>query len=110
VPRQGFRDWYCSVNWFFLFVQQVTGNVYTNKDCRTSLNSKVEPLGTLKNSQKILLELKTHLDNKILPVIKCVKSLCFCGYCAPKAENLEDFKDLIKRNVITDVIKFPTSK
>jgi hypothetical protein len=29
-----------------------------------------------------------------------------CGYCAPKAENLDDFKDLINRNVITDVIKY----
>jgi len=106
VPRQGFRDWYCSVNWFFLFIQQVTGKVYTNKDCRTSLNSKVEPLGNLKNSDDILLELKTLLDNKTMPIIKCVKSICLCGYCAPKAENLEDFKDLISRNVVTDVIEF----
>ena len=106
VPKQGFKDWYCSVNWFFLFVQQVTGNVYTNKDCRTSLNSKVEALGNLKNSDEMLINLKTYLDNQNLPIIKCVKSICRCGYCAPKAENLEDFKELISRNVITDVIKY----
>jgi hypothetical protein len=106
VSRQGFLGWHCSVNWFFLFVQQASGRIYTNKDCRTSLNSKVEPLGTLENTQKILLELKTQFDNKTLPVIKCIKSTCLCGYCAPKAEKLDDFKDLITRNVITDVIKY----
>jgi len=106
VPRQGFKGWYCSVNWFFLYVQQITGKVWTNKDCRTSLNSVVEHIGILQESEKILDELKKHFDNKSMPVIKCVKSICMCGYCAPKAENIEDFKDLITRNVITDVIKY----
>jgi hypothetical protein len=106
VSRQGFRDWYCSVNWFFLYVQQITGKVYTNRDCKTSLNSKVEPLGYLENTSEIIDRLKENMKNKTLPVIKCVKSICVCGYCAPKAENIEDFKDLITRNVITDVIKY----
>lgn len=106
VPRQGFKDWYCSVNWFFLFVQQITGKVYTNKDCRTNLNNKIEPLGYLENASEIINQLKQHMTNNTLPVIKCVKSICMCGYCAPKAENLKDFKDLITRNVITDVIKY----
>ena len=54
VVQQGFRDWYCSVNWFFLFVQQLTGNIYTNKDCRTSTTGQVEPLGNILEYQKIL--------------------------------------------------------
>lgn len=106
ISQQGFKDWYCSVNWFFLFVQQVTGNVYTNKDCRTSLNSKIEPLGNLQNSHEMINQLKENMKNKILPVIKCVKSICACGYCAPKAKDLIDFKELVTRNVITDVIKY----
>jgi MoaA/NifB/PqqE/SkfB family radical SAM enzyme len=106
VSQQGFKGWHCSVNWFFLFVQQLTGKVYTNKDCRTSLNSKVEPLGDIKNYPQMIDQLKDYLDNKNIPVIQCVKSTCMCGYCAPKAENIEDFKDLITRNVITDVIKY----
>lgn len=106
ISRQGFKDWYCSVNWFFLFVQQLTGKVYTNKDCRTSLNSIVEPLGNMENPAQMIDHLKHHLRNKTLPVIKCVKSICVCGYCAPKAENIKDFRDLITRNVITDVIKY----
>jgi hypothetical protein len=106
VPKQGFQGWHCSVNWFFLYVRQVDGNIFTNRDCRTSLNSQVEPIGNLKEKYKIIDTLKSHIENKTMPVIKCVKELCMCGYCAPKAENIEDFKNLIKRNVITDIIKF----
>ena len=106
VSRQGFKNWYCSVNWFFLYVQQVTGKIWTNRDCRTSIDSKLEPLGSLPESDKIIQVLRDHFNNKTMPVIKCVKSMCMCGYCAPKAENLNDFKDLITRNVITDVIKY----
>jgi hypothetical protein len=106
VPKQGFKDWYCSVNWFFLFVRQADGSVYTNKDCKTSLNSKVEPIGNLLDYSKILTDLKYLLETKSMPVIKCVKQICMCGYCAPKAENLNDFQQLLSRNVITDVINY----
>jgi hypothetical protein len=51
-------------------------------------------------------QLEDFLNNKNMPVIRCVKSICLCGYCAPKAENINDFKELISRNVITDVIKY----
>lgn len=99
VPRQGFKDWYCSVNWFFLFVQQLTGKVYTNKDCQTSTTSKVEPLGNLKSYQLILDTVKQQFDNRAMPIIKCVKDICMCGVCAPKAENIEDFKELFDRQL-----------
>jgi MoaA/NifB/PqqE/SkfB family radical SAM enzyme len=99
IPRQGFKDWYCSVNWFFLFVQQLTGNVYTNKDCRTSTTGKVEPLGNLNNYQIILDNLKEQFDNRSMPIIQCVKDICMCGFCAPKAEKFDDFKQLLDRNL-----------
>jgi hypothetical protein len=106
VARQGFKDWYCSVNWFFLFVQQLTGDVYVNKDCRMGFNKTVEALGNMKSYENILANLRNQLDTKTMPVIQCAKSICQCGYCAPKAEELSDFKNLISRNVVTDVIKY----
>ena len=106
VQKQGFRDWYCSVNWFFLFVQQISGNLYTNKDCRMGFNGSVEPLGNMQNHQSILDNLKQQFNTKSMPVIKCAKSSCRCGYCAPKAKYLDDFKDLISRHVVTDVISY----
>ncbi len=99
VPKQGFKNWYCSVNWFFLYVQQLTGDVYTNRDCRTSTTGQVEPLGNLNNYQQILDQLKLQFDNHAVPIIQCVKDICLCGFCAPKAENLEDFKNLLSRNL-----------
>jgi MoaA/NifB/PqqE/SkfB family radical SAM enzyme len=99
VHKQGFRDWYCSVNWFFLFVRQVDGEVYTNKDCRTSTTGRVEPLGNLKNYHSIIETVKLQLDNGSMPVIQCVKDLCMCGFCAPKADNYNDFKELLDRNL-----------
>jgi hypothetical protein len=104
VPTQGFKDWYCSVNWFFLFVQQLTGNVYTNKDCRTSTSGQVEPLGNLSNQKLILDTLKKQLDTGNMPIIKCIKDICLCGFCAPKANNIEDFKNLIRRNLETNIL------
>jgi hypothetical protein len=103
VHQQGFRDWYCSVNWFFLFVNQSNGTVYTNKDCMTSTTNRVEPLGRLKEYQQILDTVKQQLDTQSMPVIRCIKDTCRCGFCAPKAQNLEDFMGLIERNVTDKV-------
>jgi len=105
VPHQGFRDWYCSVNWFFLFVRQLDGAVYTNKDCMTSTTGKIEPLGQLRESSKILETLQNQLDTNGMPVIQCVKDICRCGFCAPKANNKQDFMALIKRNVPNNVFE-----
>ena len=105
VPRQGFKDWYCSVNWFFLFIQQQTGLVYTNKDCKMNLKQQVGPIGSLHNSQLILDELETQLQSKSLPVIRCDKSFCMCGFCAPKAEYKEDFENLMTRHIVDNPLK-----
>jgi sulfatase maturation enzyme AslB (radical SAM superfamily) len=105
VPHQGFKGWSCSVNWFFLFVQQLTGNVYTNKDCRMSTTNRVEPLGNIQNSAEIISTLKTQFESNSMPIIRCAKQICLCGICAPKAETREDFMQLITRNVSVDVFQ-----
>jgi hypothetical protein len=105
VHRQGFRDWSCSVNWFFLFVRQLDGAVYTNKDCETSTTGRVEPLGYISQSDSIINTLRTQLETQTMPIIQCIKDLCRCGFCAPKAESKEDFMELISRNVSVDVFQ-----
>ena len=105
VPRQGFEGWSCSVNWFFLFVRQLDGAVFTNKDCQTSTTGQVEPLGNISNSKTIISTLKNQLETKTMPIIQCVKSTCLCGFCAPKAESRKDFMELIQRNVPVDVFQ-----
>jgi MoaA/NifB/PqqE/SkfB family radical SAM enzyme len=105
VPRQGFEGWSCSVNWFFLFVRQLDGAVYTNKDCLMSTTGNVEPLGNISDTQKIISTLQAQLETGTMPIIKCKKNICRCGFCAPKAESQSDFLDLIKRNVPVDVFQ-----
>lgn len=92
-----FTDWFCSVNEFFLYIKQVNGEIYTNKDCKMNYSSDVGPIGTLKDSDKLLCYVRDHLNNNTMPTIQCKKSRCLCGLCAPKAANLNDFQLLMKK-------------
>lgn len=92
-----FTDWYCSVNWFFLFVKQLTGDVYVNKDCQMRFDGTVGPIGNIKDSLSILDDLEKQLPD--LPVIQCKKSKCYCGICAPKAKNLEVYKEIMIKHL-----------
>jgi hypothetical protein len=92
-----FPDWYCSVNHFFLYVKQVTGEVYVNKDCKMNFNGTVGPIGNLDNTDQILSILQTQLENSTLPVIQCKKYQCWCGLCAPKAKELETYNKIMQK-------------
>jgi MoaA/NifB/PqqE/SkfB family radical SAM enzyme len=92
-----FPDWYCSVNHFFLYVKQVNGEIYVNKDCKMNFEGSVGPIGNLNNTDHVLNVLKNQLDTDSLPVIQCKKYNCLCGLCAPKAKDLETYKIIMKK-------------
>jgi pyruvate-formate lyase-activating enzyme len=92
-----FPDWYCSVNHFFLFVKQVNGEIYVNKDCKMNFEGQVGPIGHLENTDLILSKLKMQLDNNTLPIIQCKKYNCLCGLCAPKAKNLDTYQSIMEK-------------
>ena len=100
IPNQ-FTGWSCSVNWFFLYIKQVTGDVYNNKDCRMRFDNTEGPIGNLANSQLLIDNLKEMLSNN-MSIIQCAKKSCWCGLCAPKAENQDDFKKLIGKYLSTN--------
>jgi len=91
-----FSNWYCSVNHFFLFVKQVTGEVYVNKDCKMKFDGTVGPIGKLSDSASIINELKIQLTSG-QSVIQCKKHKCLCGLCAPKAKNLDTYRSIMKK-------------
>jgi pyruvate-formate lyase-activating enzyme len=97
VRGNNFKGWYCSVNKFFLYVRQSTGEVYTNKDCKMNLDSKVGVLGYLNNSNQIISDLKQMIETDSLPTVVCKKSSCWCGLCAPKARDQETFLKIMNR-------------
>ena len=92
-----FPDWYCSVNWFFLYVKQVNGEVYVNKDCKMNFNGEVGPIGNLTDTSNIINTLFNHLTTQTLPIIQCKKYKCLCGLCAPKAKSLDTYKKIIDK-------------
>jgi sulfatase maturation enzyme AslB (radical SAM superfamily) len=91
-----FPDWYCSVNEFFLFVKQVNGEVYVNKDCKMRFDGTVGPIGNLSNANDIINELKNQLVVG-QPAIQCKIPKCRCGLCAPKAKDLDKYKSIMKK-------------
>jgi hypothetical protein len=91
-----FPDWYCSVNQFFLFVKQVNGEIYLNKDCKMTFDGTVGPIGNLSNPGTVIDKLKQQLALG-QPVIQCKKANCLCGLCAPKAKHLDTFKSIMKK-------------
>ena len=86
-----FKDWYCSVDKFFLYVKQVTGEVFVNKDCKMTYQGQVGPVGHLNDTQQML--------NKVgfTPTIQCAKVTCQCGLCAPKAVNIAEFDNIMEK-------------
>jgi hypothetical protein len=92
-----FPEWFCSVNEFFLYIKQVTGEIFTNKDCKMNFDGRVGPIGNLSQSRQLLKSLSADLGNKTLPTIQCKKTQCWCGLCAPKAKNKMDFDNIMEK-------------
>ena len=84
-----FKGWHCSVDKYFLYIRQTTGEVFTNKDCQMTWDGTVGPIGNLKDTQKILDRVRQGT-----PTIVCKKTKCWCGLCAPKASTAEKFNTL----------------
>jgi hypothetical protein len=90
-----FPGWSCSVNWFFLHIKQVNGQIFVNKDCKMNFNNEVGTIGTLDATDKLLEQLKHDIENRTLPIIQCAKARCLCGLCAPKAKTRELYDSII---------------
>ncbi len=92
VKGNNFKGWHCSVDKFFLYIRQTTGEVFTNKDCRMNFDGGVGPIGNLKNTKEIIDKVCKGTDT-----IVCKKSRCWCGLCAPKAATKELFNEINRK-------------
>jgi MoaA/NifB/PqqE/SkfB family radical SAM enzyme len=82
-----FKDWFCSVNEYFMHIDQHTGNVYHHQTCQALHNGQRGPIGNLSNVNEIFEYVETNKHS----IIVCPNHRCGCGMCVPKAKNLEDF-------------------
>jgi hypothetical protein len=80
-----------------LFIKQVTGEVFVNKDCKMNFDGQVGPIGYLNQFDQILTTLKDQLNSNTMPIIQCKKYNCLCGLCAPKAKTLETYNSIMEK-------------
>lgn len=97
IDNNRFVDWHCGVNYFFVFVKQITKEVFVNKDCRMSYEGEYGPIGTLNNTEEIINDLKKRTSNGKILSILCKKERCWCGLCTPKAYDETKFNDIFKK-------------
>lgn len=97
VVENQFPGWFCSVNEFFVYIKQVEKKIYTNKDCKMNFDGSTGPIGDLDHYQELLKLTQQQLKNKNMPVIRCAKTRCYCGLCAPKAETRELFEQIMEK-------------
>ena len=101
-----FPGWYCSVDQFFLYIKQVNGEVYVNKDCKMNYDGDVGPIGNLNDTKSLL----TLAGDPNRPTIRCARDRCYCGLCAPKAENLDTYNTIMRKYEIPNSNLLPKSQ
>lgn len=90
ATETNFQGWYCSVNKYFMHIEQHTGDVYHHQTCQAKFQGR-GPIGNLKNAEAILIYAKQNLQNTIV----CPNARCGCGMCAPKARDKTEFDRLV---------------
>jgi MoaA/NifB/PqqE/SkfB family radical SAM enzyme len=90
MVANNFKSWHCTVDWFFLHIDQHTGLVYHHQTCQALHNGKTGALGNIENADALIKDLQTRLTAPT-PIV-CPNQRCGCGMCVPKAKSLDDFK------------------
>lgn len=87
-----FKGWNCSVNHYFMHIDQHTRLVYHHQTCQALHGGKRGPIGSLDDQSKILDYAKNAVDSD--PII-CPNNRCGCGMCVPKAKSIDVYKKLL---------------
>jgi len=73
VDFREFKGWHCSVNWFFMHIEQQTDSVFHHQTCQAQFGGTRGPIGKLSEGDKILTELKARLESETMPTFKFSK-------------------------------------
>ena len=107
VDFRDFKGWHCSVNWFFLHLEQQTDSVFHHQTCQAKFDQTRGSIGKISEGYKIIADLKQKLETGTMPTIICPKQTCSCGLCAPKSAYKENFQDVLYSHV--DKVVFENS-
>jgi len=97
-----FRNWQCSVNWFFLHIEQQTDTIWHHQTCQARFDGTRGPIGSISECDKIINDLRNNLENKTMPVISCPLGPgkhCGCGLCTPKSIDRKSLMDIMPNHV-----------
>lgn len=103
VDYREFKGWMCSVNWFFMHIEQQTNTVYHHQTCQAKFDQTRGPIGKLNERNKILEELEKNLKNGTMPTVVCPKHTCGCGLCAPKSMYKDKYEKVLFNHVKQEV-------
>jgi len=107
-----FRNWQCSVNWFFLHIEQQTDTIWHHQTCQARFDGTRGPIGTISECDKIIDELRTNIENKTMPIITCPLGPgkhCGCGMCTPKSIERDALMQIMPQH-IEDMSIFENTK
>ena len=107
-----FRNWQCSVNWFFLHIEQQTDTIWHHQTCQARFDGTRGPIGTISDCNSIINELRNNLQNKTMPIITCPLGPgkhCGCGMCTPKATERSSLMNILPQH-IEDMAIFENTK
>ena len=105
VDFRNFKGWYCSVNWFFLHLEQQTDSVYHHQTCQAKFDQTRGPIGKISEGKQILKTLKAQLETDTMPTVICPKHTCGCGLCAPKSAYHNNYEKVLTNHVDMGVFK-----
>jgi len=105
VDLREFKGWKCSVNWFFLHLEQQTDSVFHHQTCQAKFDGTRGPIGKISEGKAIIADLKKMLESNSMPTITCPRQTCGCGLCAPKSKFSKNYLDVVKNHIDTSVLK-----
>ena len=105
VDLREFKGWQCSVNWFFLHLEQQTDSVFHHQTCQARFDGTRGPIGKISEGKKIIKNLRKQLKAKTMPTITCPRHTCGCGLCAPKSKYKENYLNVVKNHIDVSILK-----
>jgi hypothetical protein len=100
VDLREFKGWQCSVNFFFLHLEQQTDQVFHHQTCQARFDGTRGPIGKISEGKQIVADLVKKLETDSMPTITCPKHVCGCGLCAPKSKFVENYKEVMKNHLV----------
>lgn len=104
VDMREFKGWNCSVNWFFLHLEQQTDGVYHHQTCQARFDGTRGQIGKISEGRSIIENLRKMLEQKIMPTIVCPKHTCGCGLCAPKSKFQNKYIEVLNNHIDIGVL------